>query len=232
MKRILNFSGGKDSTALLHLMLERGLTPDAVVMFCSEWDFPEMEEHAQLVEKKTGLKINRVYPDKPLTYYFSEHVKTRGLSAGQKGYGWPSARLRWCTRLKVQAINQFLKQTFFLEPYDQFIGFAVGEEKRAARSPGFFYPLIDWNYDEKDCLTLCRQLGYNWGGLYDLFDRVSCFCCPLQSRRDLLILKRHRPELYKYMLLMDKKLPHSDSLCYQFRDGFSLVQIDSTLKGK
>ena len=50
-------------------------------------------------------------------------------------------------------------------------------------------------------------MGYTWGGLYDLFQRVSCFCCPLQRLGELRKLRKHKPHLWKRMLEMDALVP-------------------------
>ncbi|MBQ9455040.1 MAG: phosphoadenosine phosphosulfate reductase family protein [Thermoguttaceae bacterium] len=41
MKQVISFSGGKDSTALLHLMLERGEQIDEVIYFNGGWEWPQ-----------------------------------------------------------------------------------------------------------------------------------------------------------------------------------------------
>ena len=46
MKHIVSFSGGKDSTAMLLMMLERGWPVDDIVYFdCGDWEFPQMHKH-------------------------------------------------------------------------------------------------------------------------------------------------------------------------------------------
>lgn len=42
---IVSLSGGKDSTAMLLMMLERGEDIHSVVFFDTGWEFPEMHEH-------------------------------------------------------------------------------------------------------------------------------------------------------------------------------------------
>lgn len=69
------------------------------------------------------------------------------------------------------------------------------------------YPLIEYGVTEADAIQYCRKLGYTWGGLYDIFKRVSCWCCPLQSIKDLRKLRKHRPELWAKLLEMDERQP-------------------------
>jgi hypothetical protein len=93
------------------------------------------------------------------------------------------------------------------------VGFAVDEiartqtkSQRKGRYPKR-YPLIEYDIDEVEALGYCRKLGYDWGGLYEVFPRVSCFCCPLQRIGELRRLRRHRPEQWQAMLAMDRMAP-------------------------
>ena len=45
MLNIVSFSGGKDSTALLLMMLERGIKVDYIVCVDTGKEFPQMYEH-------------------------------------------------------------------------------------------------------------------------------------------------------------------------------------------
>lgn len=49
----VSVSGGKDSTALLLLMIERGSPIDAVLYADTGMEFPEMKEHMQKLDKLT-----------------------------------------------------------------------------------------------------------------------------------------------------------------------------------
>jgi len=58
---------------------------------------------------------------------------------------------------------------------------------------------------ETDCLQYCYDRGYNWGGLYEHFKRVSCWCCPLQSLEELRQLYKYYPELWQKLKEWDKR---------------------------
>ena len=236
MKQIINFSGGKDSTAMLHLMLERGEQIDDVIFFDGGWEWPQMYDHIELVEKKTGIKISRVKPDKPFDYWFSEHSFLSKKYGPNKGYGWPSPTNRWCTGLKVKTITQYLKCNYLFQDVVQCVGFAVGEERRTKRRtvPHLRFPLIEYNYDEKECLKYCFHLGYSWDGLYEYIDRVSCFCCPLQNKKECLIKKRHFPEIWQKIKEMDQRYKQPFEGCKYgfFRTDKTFTEFDGELRGK
>ena len=210
MKHIVSFSGGKDSTAMLHWLLEKGYPVDGIIFMDTGWEFPAMLEHINLVEQKTGVEIVRVKPDKPFDYWMTKHpvVARKGPMKGEIhriGYGWPSVFRRWCSRVKVGSIKRHMKK---YKDATMYIGIAADEthrQKQQLKSNGYVidYPLIDWGKTEADCLEYCKSLGYHWNGLYNIFNRVSCFCCPLQRIGSLRNLRKHFPDLWKQMLDWD-----------------------------
>lgn len=209
---VVSFSGGKDSTAMLLRMLEENMPID-VILFCDTGlEFPEMYDHINKVEAYIGRKITRLKPEKDFMYLATEHArvvksnKIPGVNPGDVtyGYGYPSPFSRWCTsELKVRPIEKYLKK--LKKDYDiiQYIGIAYDEQRRKRDK---MYPLIQWEMTEKDCLQYCYDRGFNFGGLYEIWDRVSCWCCPLQSLDDFRKLKTNRQELWKTLRKMDEKI--------------------------
>lgn len=86
------------------------------------------------------------------------------------------------------------------------------------------YPLIDWGMTEADCLKYCYDRGFDWGGLYEIWDRVSCWCCPLQSLDDLRKLRKHRPELWEQLREMDKRMQNTQYPNFQFTRSFTDIE--------
>lgn len=228
---IVSLSGGKDSTAMLLMLLERGESVEDVVFFDTGWEFPEMYEHLERLETFTGLKITRLRPrlpvdvetDKsPFDWLFSEMpiVKRGTREVHKAGYWWPSARIRWCTGRKRDALDVCHRALSYRQnvalPLRQCIGFAADERHRfdgpTRRNSTYCvqrYPLVEWGVTEKDALAYCYKRGFTWGGLYHFFSRVSCFCCPLKSLDDLRTLRRYFPDLWQRMLVMESWLPEN-----------------------
>lgn len=208
----VSLSGGKDSLAMTLMMLERGEQVDAIVYVDVGWDFPEVQREIDRLEKRTGKPLIRLLLKHSFMYWMTECVvldkDTKKLK--RIGYGWPSWNRRWCTREKVTAIDKYVLGAFGAET-TQCIGFAAGEEHRceskAQKKKNVRYPLIEWGITEKNALDYCLERGYRWDGLYEIFDRLSCFCCPLQGVGDLRNLRQHRPQLYARLLEMDAQIP-------------------------
>lgn len=216
---VVSFSGGKDSTAMLLRMIEEGYQIDIILYCDTGLEFPEMEEHIRKVEEYIGRKITRLKSEKDFMYFAKEHkrvirsTKIPGVKPGDiiKGYGYPSVFVRWCTKeLKTNVINKYLRE--LREHYEivQYIGIAYDEPKRIKDDPNIIYPLVNWKMVEKRCLDFCYSRGFDWGGLYEIWDRVSCWCCPLQSPTDLRKLRENRPELWSKLKEMDRTINLGD----------------------
>ena len=209
---VVSFSGGKDSTAMLLKMIEEDIPIDCILFCDTGLEFPQMYEHIDRVEKETGLSITRVKAEQSFEYMMFEQPTKRGADSpitirygeGMTGHGWAGPRMRWCTKkLKEEPRERFLKA---FKPYYEmrhYVGIAADEQKRLERknnqNPNHVHPLVDWGMTEADCLEYCYSKGYDWGGLYKIFDRVSCWCCPLQSLEDLRKLRLNFPELWEQL---------------------------------
>lgn len=205
---VISLSGGKDSTAVAHMFLDKGIRIHSLVFFDTDWEFPEMHDHLDLFEEKTGIKIIRLKPQIPFNdWMFNRHMVGRtGVFKGrlkQIGNGWPSMSRRWCTREKVREIQRYQKTIQRVVPC---VGYAADETGRE-RKRDICYPLDHFGMTEADCLDYCKSIGYHWGGLYEIFDRVSCFCCPLQGKTNLKLLRENRPALYDKTYTWDLMQP-------------------------
>lgn len=227
---VWNLSGGKDSTAMCLMALEKGERIDDIVFVDTGMEFAEMYEHLDKFESYTGRKITRLRGEKTFEYMMFDYLKTKGRHKGERGYGWPHATRRWCTsHLKLDVLDKYDKQ--FGESNVHHIAYGFDEYRRykeKLHDPNFRYPLVEWKVTEAKALKYCYDKGFDWGGLYQQFSRVSCWCCPLQSNKDLFMLFTFHPEKWERLKEMDSKSvfpwPGSKTLS-------ELETIFSTLRG-
>ena len=223
---IVSFSGGKDSTAMLLMMIEHKIQIDYIVFCDTGVEFPGMYKHIKKVEKYIGRKITIVKSKNSYEYFLGEHVKRNGTV----GYGHPDFRNRWCTQaLKKSPFKKFIKSlNVDKSEVIEYHGIAFDEIKRTEKNKEngriIKYPLVDWEITEKMALEYCYNKGFNWDGLYEDFVRVSCFTCPMSRIGELRTLYNKYPELWI-------KLQNLDSKSFRkFRSDYTLQQLTDRFK--
>jgi 3'-phosphoadenosine 5'-phosphosulfate sulfotransferase (PAPS reductase)/FAD synthetase len=217
MKHIVSLSGGKDSTAMLLMMLEKGMSIDYVIFVDTTKEFPEIYEHLDKLEKYIApLKITRLKFD--YDYYFAEHQIKRGKNAGKKGYSFPTMRFRWCTWFKKNLMAKFIRE--LNDDYTIYVGIAYDETKRAKPRPHYKHPLVEWKITEKQALEYCYSKGFDFGGIYNKMSRTSCYCCPLVSIDKLRAIYTYYPELWNKIKEMELKTYK------KFRLDYSIFELE------
>ena len=147
--------------------------------------------------------------------------------AGVPGYGWPGPRSRWCTRaLKIDVLRKYTRGLRNAYNVIWYVGLAADETARLERKNNTVddqrHPLADWGWTEADCLNYCYKNGYYWEGLYEIFNRVSCWCCPLQGLTELRKLRRIFPKLWARLFELDAQQCHP-----HFISPHSLTQLEA-----
>jgi len=231
--RVVSFSGGKDSTAMLLRLMELGAKIDEVVCCDTTKEFPAMYRHIEKVRELVegnGIKFTMLRSPLDYDYYMFEHQPNRKNPEllMHKGHSWAGPRARWCTsRLKTDIINGYCndlaRKTGGAAVH--FVGIAYDEQDRLQRKTNQEknqrHPLVGWKWTEDDCLEYCYSKGFDWEGLYEIFDRVSCWCCPLQPLKDLRNLRRHFPDLWSELIDMDERTWR------QFQKDYTVKQLDA-----
>ena len=128
MIKVLCYSGGKDSTAMLiHLLENDAQIDDILYVDVGNWMWKEMGEHLKKVEEI--LNVNITILDR------SDLIKE-----GFERWGFPSIFQRWCTEVKKESMRKWIKNKYHPDSYPngeivQYIGYCADEEKstRTAR---------------------------------------------------------------------------------------------------
>ena len=130
------------------------------------------------------------------------------------GNGWPGPKLRWCTgQLKTHLMDKEVNRLKKEKNAIHCVGIAADEAKRCKDDPHLRYPLVEWGITEAQALQICYDRGFDFGGLYEIYHRSSCWLCPLQRIGDLRNLRIHHPELWAHLRELDKRA------CEQFGPG-------------
>ena len=179
-----------------------------------------MYDHLKKLEQYIGREITHLKAEHSFEYYFSEYTPKRKNPELEpyRGMSWAGPYNRWCTAmLKTRIIAKYLKELRKEYEVIEYIGIAADEPKRIKEA---CYPLVEWGMTEKDCLEYCYARGFDWGGLYQIFHRVSCWCCPLQALSELRKLYEHFPDLWAQLRRWD------DSTWRQFRADYSVRELE------
>ena len=215
---VVSLSGGKDSTAMLLMMLERGMQVDEVVCADTGMEFPAMAAHLRRVEEYTGIPITYLRAEFGFEHLMFDHVRTKGKHVGVAGYGWARPNARWCTsKLKTDLIDRHFRTISKTREVVHYVGIAADETRRVKDKR---YPLVEWGVTEAEALAYCYAHGFDWGGLYETFARVSCWCCPLQPLAELRKLRHEFPELWVQLRDMDARAWNT------FRRDYSAEQLE------
>ena len=130
--------------------------------------FQEMYDHLEQLEQTIGRPITRLKAPLTAEQYFYEYTaKPNAKLVTDRGLSWPSHACRWCTgRLKTHVINKHLRLLRRQYQLEQYVGIAADEVHRCK---DLHYPLVEWGMTEADCLRYCKEHGFDWDGLYDIF---------------------------------------------------------------
>lgn len=117
---------------------------------------------------------------------------------------------RWGTAAKLTAIRDFKKS--LNDNVIDYVGIAADETQRfeKAQSEGKVLPLVEWQMTEKYCLQYCREHGFSWNedgiDLYDVLDRVSCWCCRNKNLKELKAIYKFLPKYWKRLKGLEIRL--------------------------
>lgn len=217
-KYIASVSFGKDSLAMLLMLIEKRYKLDEVVFYDTGMEFQAIydtrDRIKQLLEKK-NIKYTELQPKEPFLYKMLEKEVHKRDGTIQYGYGICGGRCRWGTSEKNNTISKYLKSQYG-QDYREYIGIAADETKRIEkeRTEHKLLPLVDWNMTEKKCLEYCYSKGFEWKEsykennirLYDILDRVSCWCCGNKNNKEIENMFLYLPQYWRQNIELLKKI--------------------------
>ena len=111
MKHIASVSFGKDSLAMLLLLIEKKYPLDEVVFYDTGKEFQAIYDTRDMVLpilRANGIKYVELHPDVSFDYkMFDKPVRKRGTNTIHKhGYSWCGGTCRWGTTDKLKALER------------------------------------------------------------------------------------------------------------------------------
>lgn len=229
---IANISGGKDSQAMLDLLVERAREQEVVERIVAvhadlgrvEWaGTKEIAEHHAESYGVRFVSVARPQGD------LLAHIEERGM--------FPSASARYCTSDHKRGQVAKVITSLVAEKRDSgelgdpprqarvlsVMGIRADESTARSRKPALdedehasssrrlvqtWLPILSWS--EREVWERIRRSGVAYHHAYDLnMRRLSCCFCVLSSRRDLEIAARHNPELAQEYRQLEQKTGHT-----------------------
>jgi 3'-phosphoadenosine 5'-phosphosulfate sulfotransferase (PAPS reductase)/FAD synthetase len=211
VKRIASVSFGKDSLAMLLRLLEERWPLDEVVFYDTGMEFRSIYETRDRVLpllSERGVRYTELRPDYDFEWkMFDKPVN--GRNGFHYGYSWCGGRCRWGTTDKIATVEKYARGS------EEYVGIALDEQRRLEkeRNGRKVFPLALWRMTEADCLSYCYERGFEWkedGGagqirLYDVLDRVSCWCCSNKNLKELRNMKQLLPDYWEKLKRLQER---------------------------
>lgn len=208
---IASVSWGKDSLAMLLTLIDRGYPLNEVVFYDNGMEFEaiyHMRDQTLPLLERLGIKYTELEPERPFLFDMLERPVYSKQKGSHKGYGWCGGLCRWGTTEKLKAIDKYAEERDAIV----YVGIAADETPRLRkeRKPYKIFPLAVFGMTEAGCLKYCYSAGYFWleGAirLYDVLDRVSCWCCCNKNLRELRNMYIYLPEYWERLKDLQRKI--------------------------
>ncbi len=216
-------SFGKDSAAMLLMLIEKGCPLDEVVFYDTGVEFQAIyyvRDSILPILNERGIKFTTLNPKNTFLYDMLERPVHSAEKGDHLGYGWCGGLCRWGTREKLNALDKYAKE----RDATVYIGIAADEPKRLERLADYKKaPLAEWGITEKEALEYCHRKGISWKEngieLYNILDRVSCWCCCNKNQKELFNIYTYLPDYWKKLIALQNRLERPmkkfrHDLCY------------------
>jgi len=218
--RVCFWSGGKDSTVVLHLTRKAWGDDIKVVFVDTGITLPETLEYVERMAEEWSLNLTVLKPDLDFWDYVAKN-------------GFPHAKSLWCRRLlKLEPIKRFL---YRIHGYRLCIlGIRKRESVKRFTAPWYqkpFYrhkrfkftynlcPILEWTDSQVDNYLKKNNIPVN--PCYKLYGTSGCYYCPyVANKNHYLNLKRLHPELFENIVHAETVARKGKSALYTNRQVF------------
>ena len=200
---------------MLLQLIDKQKPLDEVVFYDTGMEFEaiyKIRDKIIPILNKSGIKYIELKPQEDFEYKMFRRP-VNGKNGFHYGYSWCGGRCRWGTTEKLKALDKHCKNS------TQYVGIAFDEPKRIERAQkaGKKTPLAEWKMTEKECLEYCHSKGYFWleGNveLYDILDRVSCWCCGNKNLKELKNYYKYLPKYWELLKNLQSKTARPFKKC-------------------
>jgi len=224
MELVINFSGGKDSCAMLAYICEK--YPDVtkhVVFANTGWEHEGVEEWCWQIVKRFGLPFN-------IVKNANKNLLSMTIARGK----FPSPEQRQCTSdLKRDPIMKWVRNMVPDNVVVNCMGLRaeesparkakrkLGRNKRESNSKRTIWdwlPIHDWS--EEKVFSYLKEKGIPLHPVYSYLKRFSCRVCIYMSMEDLHQVKKYDPEAITIISKIERQINFS------IKPGFFLDELD------
>lgn len=210
---VIAYGGGINSTAMLCGFRERDIKPDLILFADTKGEFERTYRHkdemSALCQLWWGIEIQTVQK-----LYEGEH---EGLEAECRrknilpslAYGNKACSVKHKIEPQTKALKAWMDANK-IKSVTRAVGYHAGEGHRAVgiqsedlkkgRTAHNWFPLIEWQWRQADCLEAIKRHGLTPPG------KSACFFCPASKRHEIIALKHDRPDLYERAIAMERNL--------------------------
>lgn len=214
-KYVASVSWGKDSVAMLLLLIALKWRIDLVLFVNTGKEFKAV--YAVRDKVLELLKVNNIpYVEIDVSEEFDRLMYTHRINtrdgSDKIGYGWCGGACRWGTALKLGTIDKYIRT--YLSEYEvyEYVGIAADESERISGDERKIYPLHELGVTEMQALDICYMNGllYEEQGvfLYEILDRLSCWCCRNKNLKELKAMYYLLPEYFTGLKQIQLQFPH------------------------
>lgn len=210
MTLLINFSGGKDSSAMLALICEKYPDIDKRVVFADTgWEHPDAEEWARNIVSMFGLTLE-----------VCRNPNKTFLTMSERRGKFPGMQTRQCTSdLKRGPINTWMRNNISDRLIINCMGMRSEEstnrakmkrlcrnqsETNSKRTVWNWLPIKDWS--EMEVLQYLAERNIPLHPVYQYLRRFSCRVCIYMTKNDLIQVQKHDPEAIEIISRIEEKI--------------------------
>lgn len=210
----LSFSGGKDSTVLLHLLKDTIPSDKLVILFCdTRMELPDTYNFID--------QISLYCKDRGLKFYIAS--SSRDAIENWKIFGPPSRILRWCCSVHKSApMTLKMREIGGKTDFSELVFVGVRSHESDARANYKYLDrskkvngqttcnaILDWTSAEVWLYTYYKQLPINDAYKYGN-QRVGCIFCPMSPKTDYIKHKLYKDRMKEFIDIVREHFSEED----------------------